>query len=172
MVSLKPIQLEDASDLFSLIENNRIYLKQNFPVTIERIKDVETATSFAKTKVEERNNRGGYYFLIQHNQEICGIMTIKSIDWRTPKAELAYFTSENFQGKGIATASIKEVIDYSFQELKLVKLYAYIDPENIGSKTVVIKNGFTLEALIKNNFRNGFGVLRDSEYYGLLNHSL
>jgi ribosomal-protein-alanine N-acetyltransferase len=73
-----------------------------------------------------------------------------------------------FQGKGIISEAIKEVVKYGFEEMKLHSIEAIIDPANISSEKVLQKNGFVKEAhLRENDFFNGRFL--DTVIYSSLN---
>ena len=84
------------------------------------------------------------------------------------KAELAYYIDAMYEGKGIITYGLKLLCYYAFDEVCLKKVYARVYPYNHSSKKVLIKNGFQLEGVLRNDFRNGMGELCNIEYYGLL----
>ncbi len=94
-------------------------------------------------------------------------MVIKDIDFTVPKCELAYFIDEAFEGKGIATDATHWLVNFCFEELDMEKIILRINPANEGSKQVALKNGFSREGYMKNEYRNGYGELTDVEHYGL-----
>ena len=84
------------------------------------------------------------------------------------KAELGYVLAKIYWGKGIATAAIKQAIEKGFQDLNLVRIEAFVDPDNMVSQRVLIKTGMTCEGLLKNHtlFK---GVVRDRYLYAIIN---
>lgn len=67
------------------------------------------------------------------------------------KAELGYWLSEDYWGKGIMTRAVNAVVKFGFDELQLVRIFTHIYEENLGSKKVVEKCGFELEGLLRND---------------------
>jgi ribosomal-protein-serine acetyltransferase len=168
-ILVRLIDKEDHEELFKLIQKNRERLIKYFPKTSAAITDVETARRFVKLKMKQALEKEQYYFVIINKQQnIVGMVMLKNIDWTIPKGELAYFIDENFEGMGITSGAVKWVIEYSFSELDMEKLYIKFNPENTGSKKVAIKNGFEKEGFLKREFRTGHGDLTDVERYGLL----
>ena len=55
-----------------------------------------------------------------------------------------------------------------FQDLNLVRIEAFVDPDNMASQRVLIKTGMTCEGLLKNHtlFK---GVVRDRYLYAIMN---
>ena len=67
-------------------------------------------------------------------------------------APLSLFIGDrNSWGKGYATTAIKMITHWSFEELKLFKLYAYIYKDNIASIRAFQKAGYRQEALYKDD---------------------
>ena len=92
---------------------------------------------------------------------------LKSINWRVPKCELAYFIDKNNEGKGIISGITKVMVDFCFNELNMNKIWIETGEDNFGSKAIALKNGFKMEGLLRNNFRDSDGNLMNIEYYGL-----
>lgn len=73
----------------------------------------------------------------------------------TKEAELSYVLLPEFWGKGIATASVRELFQqivipilfpkYLFKEQQVLKVFARIRPDNMPSQRVLEKNSFTAE---------------------------
>lgn len=169
-IQIRPVEMEDFTDLFNITEKNRGRLIMYFPKTSRSIKDIETTKKFIKQKIRQALQKEQFCFVItlKSNRELIGMVMIKNIDWTIPKGELAYFIDKDFEGMGITSNAVKWVVDYCFTELEMEKLYIKFNPENKGSKKVAIKNGFEREGLLKREFRTGLGALTDVERYGLL----
>lgn len=159
---------QHADSLFQLVDNNRQYLLEYHPVTVNSITDVEAASAFIDVKLSELADKKSFWFVVTTNDNlVIGCVFLFNIDWRLPKGELVYFIDEAYQGQGIIFRSIKWLVEYSFKELAIEKLLIRINPANIKSQKVALKNGFIKEALLKRDWRNGFGEITDTEYYGL-----
>ena len=82
---------------------------------------------------------------------------------------MGYFIDKDYEGKGIITKGLSQVIRFCFDTLKLKKLFLRIDPDNFPSKRVAEKNGFIVEGTLRSEYRTGNGDLIDLVYYGLVN---
>ncbi len=165
---LRLIQMSDAKRLLNLIESNRDRLLKYFPITSSSIIDQETATSYISKQINETNKKEFFAYLIEekNSNELVGMYILKSFNWRIPKCELAYFIDKNHEGKGIVRKATKRIIDHCFEDLKLNKIWIETGEDNIGSKQIAVKNGFKLEGLLRQNFRDFHGNLINIEYYG------
>jgi RimJ/RimL family protein N-acetyltransferase len=87
---------------------------------------------------------------------VGGIGIIPNTDIYVMSAELSYWIGEPFWGKGIATEAIRQMVEYVFYYIDIVRLYAEVFETNKASMRVLEKNGFYLEgvrrkAVLKNN---------------------
>ena len=76
--------------------------------------------------------------------------------------------SKDFEGKGIISKAISEVIGFCFNELKMNKIFICTSKINFGSQQIALKNGFVQEGTLRQEFKNFEGILEDINYYGLL----
>jgi RimJ/RimL family protein N-acetyltransferase len=86
-----------------------------------------------------------YKFSVYYNDKFAGfggIFNDKGFN------ELAVFILPNYRGKGIATQTIKELMDYSFEKLKYKKINAVTDELRLSLEKILKKYGFKL---VKNN---------------------
>lgn len=56
---------------------------------------------------------------------------------------LAYMLHKDYWNKGIMSEVVKSVIDFGFSNIGLERIIGYCMVENIASKSVLIKNGFS-----------------------------
>jgi len=167
-VSIRRINLKDARAFFDMIERNRDHLKLYFPRTLNQLKDLDTTKALIREKTTEHKQAKSAYFVVRINRKLVGAAIAHQFDWVIPKCEIAYFIDKDYQGRGVTTEAIRQLISYCFDNLQMEKICARVNPSNIASKQVVIKNGFCLEGILAYDFRDGLGRLNDSEYYGLI----
>lgn len=88
-----------------------------------------------------------YTFAIEHNlsKEFIGLFGLKLGNEKYKKGEVWYKIHADFWRKGYATESLKEVINYGFETLKLHRIEAGCAVENIGSIKVLEKAGMLRE---------------------------
>ena len=78
----------------------------------------------------------------------CGVFSLISIikNHRAliyNRAELAYWISPEFQGKGIMTEAGRRIIEFAFDDLKLNKLVVGHHVNNESSKKLILRLGFS-----------------------------
>lgn len=157
-------------EFFNLIENNRNRIQKTFPVTVSNCFDLKATEEFITKNIQIEKEKKGYYFYVRNleNNNLIGYIGIKKIDYLISKCELYYFIDKDFEGKGIISKVISEVIGFCFNELKMNKIFICTSKINFGSQQIALKNGFVLEGTLREEFKNGEGVLEDINYYGLL----
>ena len=82
-------------------------------------------------------------------------------------AEVGYWLAEPFWGRGIMTAALRVMVDYAFDTLGLVRLYATHFAWNPASGRVMQKAGFTYEGRLKSAVIKD-GKTTDALFYALV----
>jgi ribosomal-protein-serine acetyltransferase len=159
-----------SEEFYQLIDNNRKRLKNTFPVTLSHCLTIDDVKKFLDFNIVKEKNNEGYFFYIRNleTNNLIGYLGIKSIDNKISKCEIFYFVDKDFEGKGIISKAVSEVIGFCFNELKMNKIFICTSKINYGSQQIALKNGFKLEGTLREEFKNGEGVLEDINYYGLL----
>lgn len=80
------------------------------------------------------------------------------------RAALGYVIARAHWGRGIATVAVKLALLRGFADLRLERIEALVDPENVASARVLEKVGFSLEAELKNYLVHR-GRIRDRRMY-------
>src|SRR5699024_9435734 len=90
-----------------------------------------------------------------------------TIDKSNESGEIGYILRPDYWGKGIMTKVVEQIFDYGFNQLKLNRIWATTDAENIGSEKVMQKTGMIKEGLLRQDIKlkNGF---RDTLVYSIL----
>lgn len=77
----------------------------------------------------------------------CGLSRFDDVGGR-PEIEIGYRLRRRFWGKGYATEAARAVRDYAFGKLGLRRVISMIEPENMPSVRVAVKNGMHMEKVI------------------------
>ena len=64
-------------------------------------------------------------------------------------AELSYYFSAEYWGRGFATEAVKEIVRFGFDDLKLHRIQAMVMPKNIASLNVLRNAGFQEEGVLR-----------------------
>lgn len=98
--------------------------------------------------IKDRTDRAD--FTITYNGEPAGLIGLLYIDNKNRKAEY-YITlgGSEFKGKGIATIASKLLIEESYHNYNLNKIYLYTEVENKSAQRLFERIGFIKEGLLK-----------------------
>ncbi|HSY76584.1 MAG TPA: GNAT family protein [Bacteroidia bacterium] len=167
---LRVPELNDAALLLKMVLKDKERLVDYFPVSVGSMVDISSTKKYILEKIQQIERKEAFTFILHDTKVLkpIGVLFIKSIDWRTPKAELAYFIDKEQEGKGITGKALKHIINYGFNTLKMNKLFLRVAPENIASQRVALKNGFAKEGILRKDFKRANGKLTDVYYYGLV----
>lgn len=159
----------DSRLFYKLIDGNRDRLIHSFPIILSTVINEINAELFIRSRITEWTEQQSFTFAIWNKDEteIIGHISIKNIDWTIPRAELAYFLSAEYEGKGIMTEVLKIIISLCFEQLGMNKLYIRVITSNDKSYKVAEKCGFIKEGVIRNDHRTFDSELVDLYYYGL-----
>lgn len=148
--TLRPWASNDLENLSKHANNSKISqnMSDGFPNSIEKWKD------FLEFAI---NNNEILYLTIDINGEAVGSIGISpKKDYMRKNAELGYWLSEKYWGKGIITEAIKEIVKLAFNKFDIERIFATPFEKNYASHRALEKSGFKLEARFsKIVFKNG-----------------
>ncbi|SHI43025.1 Protein N-acetyltransferase, RimJ/RimL family [Hymenobacter daecheongensis DSM 21074] len=82
-------------------------------------------------------------------------------------AEIGYWLGRAYWGRGIATAAVRALSDYTFAHFDVCRLYASIFARNAGSARVLEKAGYALEGRLRQSITKD-GETLDALLFALL----
>jgi ribosomal-protein-alanine N-acetyltransferase len=163
---LRRVNENDANEIFALRSNPETMKYIPRPL-VKSIDDALEHIAMIDAKIE--SNEGiNWAITYKDNPKLIGIIGHYRIKPEHFRAEVGYMLLPEYNGKGIISEAIKEVLNYGFNAMKLHSIEAIIDPENFGSERVLQKCGFVKEAHLKENeFYEGRFL--DTVIYSILN---
>lgn len=141
---LRPWSLKDASAL-SLHANN-IKIANNLRNEFPHPYTYKDAINWLKFALDNPNL---LLAICIDNEAVGGIAVIYKTDVYRRSAEIGYWLSEKHWNKGIMTDAIKTLVQHTFSNTEIIRIYAGTYESNIGSAKVLEKAGFKLEAIHK-----------------------
>ena len=135
--------MTDAALLAELYCSNRDFLQPFDPVRPERFFTEPGQRAALEQLDRERDADAGYRFLIQAAGDPAGVVSVSRIT-RGPfqNAGLGYWVAQDLNGRGVATQAIAQICEWGFGPARLHRLEAATLTDNIGSQTVLRRNGF------------------------------
>jgi [ribosomal protein S5]-alanine N-acetyltransferase len=115
-----------------------------------------------------RNNPKPNNLAITINDDVVGGIGItQQTDIYQQNAEIGYWLGESFWNKGIMTEAVKAMVDYTFANFQVIRIYAGVFDHNIPSMRVLEKAGFQKEAIHKKAIYKS-GEVYDEHLYTIL----
>ncbi|MEP6926328.1 MAG: GNAT family protein [Ginsengibacter sp.] len=162
---LRPFQITDKKALAKYANNEKIgkNLRDRFPYPYTE-EDAEWFINFVlENNVPLRN------FIIEINNEAVGTIEFRpGEDVYRLNAEIGYWLGEEYWGKGIMTAVIKETVKYIFENSDINRVFALPFSTSIASARALEKAGFIKEATIRKGVIKNGKVL-DYYIYSIIN---
>lgn len=156
-LALRPLRISDTRVRREVRQANRSWLDRWAEAATEEAPHSSavkrTVSMIQRTTLEpyaeavigrlEAMRGSGAFWAIWYDGKFAGQVSIFRIE-RGPlqSAEIACWVDERMAGRGIAPTATAMVIDYCFQVMRLHRIEACVQPENLASRRVVEKLGF------------------------------
>lgn len=85
------------------------------------------------------------------DNRLVGMICLIRMQPENYRSEIGYVLHPDYHGRGIMNEALQTVVNYAFQVLNFHSLEAVIDPDNVASEKLLIKNHFVKEAHLKEN---------------------
>lgn len=160
---IRPWNSQDAEALVKYANNRQIWLnlRDGFPHPYT----IDQARAFIG-KVSQQNPL--LIFAIAIPEEAIGSIGLsRNQDVHRFTAELGYWLGEPYWGQGIMTETVSRIVEYGFEQLGLIRIYAEPYAHNTGSCRVLEKAGFELEGRLRSSVYKD-GRIMDQFLYAIV----
>ncbi|KMJ57195.1 acetyltransferase [Bacillus sp. LL01] len=127
----------------------------------QTVEDVEANIRESHSEFLQRKDLRLLVFL-KETGEFVASSGLHRIDWSIPKFEVGYWIDSRFSGKGYITEAVEGITQFAFEQLKAKRVEIRCDSNNVKSRAVAERAGYTLEGILKNSEREVNGNLRDT----------
>lgn len=103
-------------------------------------------------KEQKKKEPEAFSFYIVIDDEVVGCIGLHNIR-KEHKAEIGYWLSRRYWGKGIMSEALKIVTGFGLKKLKLKRIYAGAYVFNLPSMRVLEKNGYKLEGIMRKSVK-------------------
>ena len=101
----------------------------------------------AEAFIRNRADSSDIIRAIVFDEKIVGQIGVEKLD--STCAEIGYCLIAEYENRGIATEAVKQICGLAFSELNVSRVQAKVFEDNIGSKRVLEKAGFSLEGVLE-----------------------
>jgi ribosomal-protein-serine acetyltransferase len=147
-IYLKLLEERHALEVFSLVDQDRAYLREWLP-WVDATQTIDDTLSFIRSSLEQFSSNKGFVAGIWSDQRFCGVIGTHKLDLLNRKGEIGYWLGQSFQGQGIITAACRAVVTHLLGELDLNRVTIHCAKENEKSCAIPIRLGFTEEGLAR-----------------------
>jgi ribosomal-protein-serine acetyltransferase len=144
-MSLRQLDSSEADILYTLVDQNRDYLRHWLP-WVDHNKTPADSETFINETIRKRQEGSEYgYAIIFDGKPVGHISLMHVTDGKDP--EIGYWISSEVAGKGITTRAAGALTDFGFHTLGLDKIVIKAEPDNIASNKVAEKLNYELEGV-------------------------
>lgn len=163
-MKLRNLEKKDAVYMYSWMTDPDMY--RNFQFDPTKI-TLEGCEKYIEDSNQEEKNK---HFAIADDDDIyLGTISIKNIDKKNKNGEYAIAVRKEYHGQGVAEFATKALLQKSFNELELNKVYLNVLSENTRAIRFYEKMGFIYEGefrehlCVNDTYKNlkWFGILKE-----------
>lgn len=164
MLKLRPLSLSDLETRVQWMNDPRIYESMHFtpPITLEG-----TTKWFESIK----ENPSRMDFVLEQDGEAMVMNGLTGRDPKINKMESYTMVNPNAKAKGLGTKSLFSKSLYAFEIMKVNKIWAFIDGDNIASQKMCERIGYKMEGVLRQEVSREHGLI-DRCYFGCLSQDL
>jgi ribosomal-protein-serine acetyltransferase len=145
---LRPVRLEDAEELYAVVDHNRARLMRWLPWATPAY-SLPDVRHFLALHVKENAEGSTFTTVIRHRGAICGCIGLHRIDRLHRNTSIGYWIDEAHEGKGITTAACRAMITSGFRDFGLHRIEIRCATWNHRSSSIPRKLEFLEEAILR-----------------------
>jgi ribosomal-protein-serine acetyltransferase len=165
-LELRLLQLQDSSQFFQLVEENRDHLRKWLPWVQNVTSPIDTESLLSLWQQQFAENIG-CNFGIFYRGELVGSIGLHQIDWYNKFTSVGYFLAKKAERRGIMTRTVRTILNYAFFHLGLNRVEIRCGVNNNKSRAIPERLGFVLEGIVRQG-ENLSGHYHDLFLYSML----
>jgi ribosomal-protein-serine acetyltransferase len=144
---LRLLKEADARELHTLIEANRARLARWLPWAEGQ--DFEETLAFIRRARSQARENDGFQAAIVRAGDIVGMAGYPGVDWANRSTRIGYWLDQAYQGRGIATAAVRVLVDHALTIWRLNRVEIRAATENGPSRAIPERLGFREEGTLR-----------------------
>lgn len=137
-----------AEELYDLTDRNRDFLKQWLP-WLDTVKEPLDTKKFLEHQLVRFQRGEALHVTIFYRDKIAGVLGYNCLDRDNHIGHLGYWLGREFNGKGIMTKSVWDLIRAGFEYYALERIDVRCAVENNRSRAIPQRLGFQQEGIIR-----------------------
>ena len=139
---------QDAEELFALTDQDRDPLNQWLP-RLDTVTTPSDTRVFTEAQLVRFQRGEARHVTIFYRDEIAGVLGYNQLDQTNDTGHLGYGLAREYNGKGIMTASVRDLIGLGFRYYSLNRMEIRCAVDNRKSRAIPERLGFKQEGLIR-----------------------
>lgn len=159
---LRTARCGDEKDLME-IRNSEYVLKYNCMSKL-------TAEHLQEQVEKDMKSDDTFYIELKDNHKIIGMIGIEadSLRYGVNSLCLSYYLGEEYSSKGYMTEALRKIIRYAFEEKHVDVISVRVFKDNMASRRLVEKLGFTNEGCIRRCVKGYGDIIHDDMIFSIL----
>lgn len=148
---LRQLTLGDAKDVFAYFSKDEVTKYYD----LESFTEVKQAEHFIRSMRSKYEKQEGFRWgitLREAPERVVGTIGFHNWHKKHSRIEIGYELAPEYWRQGVMAEAMKAVIHYGFHLPQVHRIEAFIDPDNEGSRRLLLKSGFTQEGHLRDYF--------------------
>jgi len=165
-ITLRPLREEDIDSIYHACQDPTISSFTRVPYPYDR----EMAEEFVRGCDISYRNHQGIVFAIEVADKFAGTIGLHGINLSDHCAEIGYWIEQSHRGKGLCTAALRSLIEFSLKFMEFRRLEAMADYNNLASQRVMERAGMVRDALLRNRVTKPNGNQIDMVLFSIVSN--
>lgn len=157
-ITLRPSQEKDIQPIFNACQDPVIPRFTTVPSPYLH----SHAESFVRELAPKQFlDRKEILFVISSNRdsddEFCGVISFHTTNLGNHTTEIGYWMAKEARGQGIGVTAVNMITSYGLQTVGFRRIEGYVDTDNVASRALLSRCGYTLEGILKNKVTRANG---------------
>jgi ribosomal-protein-alanine N-acetyltransferase len=162
---LRPLGESDIDTIFQACQDPTISAFTRIPYPYDR----EMAEEFVRESAFAYLNRVGVHFAIEVDGHFAGTIGLHTLKLSDHCAEVGYWITDTYRGKGICTEALLILTDFSLNVMRFRRLEALADFDNQASQRVLERAGYNRDGLLQSRVTKPDGRQIDMVLFSKVN---
>lgn len=145
-ITLRPLREEDIDSIYQACQDPTISTFTRVPYPYDR----EMAEEFVRGCDISYRNHQGIVFAIEVGGQFAGTIGLHGIQLGDHCAEVGYWIEKSHRGKGLGTAALRSLLEFSLKVMEFRRIEGLADYNNLASQRVMERAGMVRDALLRN----------------------
>jgi ribosomal-protein-serine acetyltransferase len=145
---LRMLEERDAHELYQAIDANRAHLRKWLPFVDSTRSEQDSLSFIRSARIQIAENKGMHCGIFL-NDTLVGVIGYHFIDWNNRVTSIGYWLTEDAQGKGLMTRSVRALLENAFHNWQINRVEIRVATDNHKSQAIPKRLGFRQEGILR-----------------------